>query len=121
MNFGYRDWRVIASFCGLPGLRAARELRQALLLQMTPTELETYQQHRHWLITVMLILAVGLALIAPPPRLWLAWFLVYVLYTLRYWHIDPITVATKEYNRYLEAIVRQECETARQQRIDAGL
>ena len=121
MNFGYRDWRVIARFRGLPGLKNRRELRQALLLQMTPTELETYQHRHHWLITVMLILATGLALLVPPPRLWFTWFLVYVLYRLRYWHIDPITTAMEEYNRYLEAVVRQECETARQQRIDAGL
>ena len=106
---------------GCPDCKNHRELRQALLLQMTPTELETYQYRHHRLITVMLILAAGLALLLPPPRLWFAWFLVYVLYTLRYWHIDPITMAMEEYNRYLEAVVRQECETARQQRIDAGL
>ena len=55
------------------------------------------------------------------PRLLLAWFLVSVLYRLRYWSIDPITLATKEYNRYLEAFVQQQGETTRQQRIDAGL
>ena len=121
MNFGYRDWRVIARFRGLPGLKSRRELRQALLLQMTSTELDSYHDRHHCLTAAMLLLAAGFSLIVPPPRLWLAWFLVYVLYTLRYWHIDPITAAMKEYNRYLEAVVRQECEDARQQRIDAGL
>ena len=122
MNLRYRDWRVIARFSGLPGLHSPRELRQALLLQMTPTELKTYR-HRHcWLIAVMLALAAGFTLLMPlSPRLLLAWFLVSVLYRLRYWSIDPITLATKEYNRYLEAFVQQQGETTRQQRIDAGL
>ena len=65
MNFRYRDWRVIARFRGLPGLHSPRELRQALLLQMTPTELETYHRRHHWLIAAMLALAVGLALLMP--------------------------------------------------------
>ena len=122
MNLRYRDWRVIARFRGLPGLHSPRELRQALLLQMTPTELETYQRRHRWLIAIILALAVVFALLMPlSPRLFFAWFLVFVLYRLRYWSIDPITLATKEYNRYLDEVVTQECENTRQKRIDAGL
>ena len=69
MNFGYRDWRVIARFRGLPGLKSRRELRQALLLQMTPTELDSYHDRHHRLMAIMLVLAAGFALIAPPPRM----------------------------------------------------
>ena len=110
------------SFRGLPGLRSPRELRQALLLQMTPTELGTYHRRHLRLIAAMLALAVVFALLMPlSPGLLFAWFLVLVLYRLRYWSIDPITLATKEYNRCLEAVVRQECEAVRQKTIDAGL
>ena len=121
MNLRYRDWRVIARFRGLPGLRSPRELRQALLLQMTPTELGTYHRRHLRLIAAMLAVAVVFARLMPlSPGLLFAWFLVFLLYRLRYWSIDPITLATKEYNRCLDAVVRQECETARQKRIDAG-
>ena len=121
MNFSYRDWRVHLRFRGLPGLNSRRELRQALLLQMTPTELETYRRRHHWLIAAMLALAVVMVLLASGLRLWFALTLTYTLYRLRYWSIDPITLATTEYNHHLETVVEQECETTRQQRIDAGL
>ena len=89
---------------------------------MTPTELETYQRRHRWLIAIILALAVVFAPLMPlSPRLFFAWFLVFVLYRLRYWSIDPITLATKEYNRYLDEVVTQECENTRQKRIDVGL
>jgi hypothetical protein len=122
MNLRYRDWRVIARFRGLPGLKSPRELRQALLLQMTPTELKTYHRQHLRLISTMLALAVVFALLMPlSSGLLFVWFLVLALYRLRYWSIDPITLATREFNRCLEAVVEQECKTIRQQRIDAGL
>ena len=122
MNFRHREWRVIARFRGLPGLRSRRELREALFLQMTPTELKTYCRRHCWLIGNMLALAAVLPLAVPwSPSLFVAWFLVFLLYRIRYWHIDPVTMATVEYNNYLEAVVRQESEAMRQKRIDAGL
>ena len=121
MNFRYRDWRVLARFRELPGLNSAAEFRQALLLQMTPTELATYRRRHSYLILVVLALGAASLLLPWSLMLLTVWFLLSVLYRLWYWRIDPITMAAEEYNRRLEAVVRQECKTARQQRIDAGL
>ena len=121
MNLNHRDWPVVARSRELPALNSGRELRQALLLQMTPAELKSYRRRHFGLILAMLALALALAWVVPwSPRLFVGWFLVFLFYRLRYWHIDPVTTATVEYNKCLEAVVRRTSEAVRQQRIDAG-
>jgi len=120
MWFDFRSWRAIAAYRGLPYLRNPRELRQALLLQMTPIEARRYRRCHCRLIVYMLALA-ALAWLVPFPQCWLVWYLIYVLYRLRYQHLDPIIVAMREYNRDLESVVKEDCATVRQQRIGAGL
>jgi hypothetical protein len=121
MKVAHRDWRVIAHYRDLPELTSRRELRQALLLQMTPAELSAYQRRLVALWTITLAVAGTAWLLLPSPGVWWFLFCLWILHSLRYWRIDPITVAMQEYNRDLEAVVRRDCEAARQERIDAGL
>ena len=96
-----------------------------LWLQMTPTEMRSYRRKHCRLLMLMLVLALLLIHLVPPPsdsfQLWIGLFLIFVFYRLRYWRIDPVTVAMVEYNEFVDADVKAQCDLVRQQRIDAGL
>ena len=120
MRFALRDWRVIARYRGVPELNSERELRAALILQMSPAQLAEYNRLRLYLAGSILLVAAAAALVLPMPWLGWCWFFLWIFHGLRYWRIDPVTVAKWEYTRQLEEVVRQECHTIRQQRENHG-